>query len=128
MVIYSPGVKSWVILLSKKCATIKQKVISGSSIIENVPVKEYNKSGVLYSYGDLLMEYLTTTEMAERWNISRRRVSTYCKEARIEGAVLKGKTWLTPSNTKKPKDPRHAQHIVKGVAQNEHRICRDAQI
>ena len=28
MVIYSPGVKSWAILLSKKCATIKQKVIS----------------------------------------------------------------------------------------------------
>lgn len=67
------------------------------------------------------MEYLTTTEMAERWNISRRRVSTYCKEARIEGAILKGKTWLIPSDAEKPDDPRHMHHVLKG-AQNEHRI------
>lgn len=53
------------------------------------------------------MEFLTTTEMAEIWNISRRRIATLCKEGRINGAVLKGKTWLIPSNAKKPDDPRH---------------------
>lgn len=37
------------------------------------------------------MEFLTTTEMAEKWNITRRRIATLCKEGRIEGAVLKGK-------------------------------------
>lgn len=44
------------------------------------------------------MEFLTTTEMAEKWNITRRRIATLCKEGRIEGAVLKGKTWLIPED------------------------------
>ncbi len=48
------------------------------------------------------MEYLTTTEMANKWNISRRRIATLCNEGRIEGAVLKGKTWLVPADAKKP--------------------------
>ena len=52
------------------------------------------------------MEFLTTTEMAEKWNITRRRIATLCKEGRIEGAVLKGKTWLIPEDAKKPDDPR----------------------
>lgn len=52
------------------------------------------------------MDYLTTTEMAEKWKVSRRRIATYCKEGRIEGAFLKGKTWLIPGNAEKPKDPR----------------------
>ncbi len=52
------------------------------------------------------MDYLTTTEMAEKWNVSRRRIATYCKEGRIEGAFLKGKTWLIPEYAEKPKDPR----------------------
>ena len=53
------------------------------------------------------MEYLTTSEMAEVWNITRRRVSVLCKEGRIKGAIMKGKTWLIPSNTVKPEDGRH---------------------
>ena len=53
------------------------------------------------------MEYLTTSEMAEVWNITRRRVSVLCKEGRIDGAILKGKTWLIPSGTVKPEDGRH---------------------
>jgi DNA (cytosine-5)-methyltransferase 1 len=52
------------------------------------------------------MELSTTTEMAEKWNISRRRVTTLCREGRIEGAILRGNTWLIPEDTKKPEDPR----------------------
>lgn len=55
------------------------------------------------------MEFLTTTEMAEKWNITRRRIATLCKEGRIEGAVLKGKTWLIPEDSKKPDDPRRVK-------------------
>lgn len=55
------------------------------------------------------MDFLTTAEYAKIWNISQRRVAIYCKEGRIEGAVLKGKTWLIPKNTKKPEDPRRVQ-------------------
>lgn len=52
------------------------------------------------------MNFVTTTEMAEKWNISRRRVNTMCCEGRIEGAELKGHTWLIPEDTKKPDDLR----------------------
>ena len=52
------------------------------------------------------MEYLTTSEIGEKWSISRRRVSLLCAEGRIEGAVQKGHTWLVPAEAKKPEDPR----------------------
>lgn len=55
------------------------------------------------------MELLTTSEMAEKWNISRRRVTTLCREGRIEGAILRGNTWLVPENAKKPEDPRRVR-------------------
>lgn len=54
------------------------------------------------------MEYLTTAEFAEKWGISQRRVGVYCKEGRLEGAIIKGKTWLIPANSEKPLDPRKA--------------------
>lgn len=37
------------------------------------------------------MEFLTTKETAEQWNISARRVALLCEEGRIEGAVKKGR-------------------------------------
>ncbi len=52
------------------------------------------------------MEYLTTVEAAEKWNITRRRVNVLCDEGRIKGAILKGRFWLIPSNAKKPSDAR----------------------
>ncbi len=52
------------------------------------------------------MEYLTSPEMSEKWGISSRRISLLCAEGRIEGAIKKGKTWLIPSDTKKPADAR----------------------
>lgn len=57
------------------------------------------------------MELLTTTEMAEKWNITRRRVTTLCREGRIEGAILRGNTWLIPEDTKKPEDPRRVRKM-----------------
>ena len=55
------------------------------------------------------MELLTTSEMSEKWNISRRRVTTLCVQGRIEGAILKGNTWLIPENAEKPDDPRRVR-------------------
>lgn len=52
------------------------------------------------------MEYLTTSEAAERWNITRRRVNVLCDDGRIEGAIQKGKIWLIPENAEKPLDGR----------------------
>ncbi len=52
------------------------------------------------------MEYLTTVEMSERWNITPRRIGALCSEGRIEGAIKKGKTWLIPAYSQKPADAR----------------------
>lgn len=55
------------------------------------------------------MELLTTSEMAKKWDVSRRRVTTLCIQGRVEGAILKGNTWLIPENAKKPEDPRRVR-------------------
>lgn len=52
------------------------------------------------------MEYLTTTEMAEKWNISSRRIGILCTEGRIDGVIKKGKMWLIPADAVKPEDGR----------------------
>ena len=53
------------------------------------------------------MEFLTTKEISQKWNISARRVAILCEDGRLTGAIKKGKTWLIPSNTKKPNDGRY---------------------
>lgn len=55
------------------------------------------------------MDYLTTNEMSKIWKISSRRISLLCSEGRVEGAVKKGKTWLIPTDAKKPTDPRRTK-------------------
>lgn len=52
------------------------------------------------------MELLSTSKITEKWNVSRRRVTTLCIEGRIEVAVHKGNMWLVPEDAKKPTDPR----------------------
>ncbi len=57
------------------------------------------------------MEYMTSAEFAEKWSISQRRVAVYCKEGRIESAVLKGRMWMIPSDAKKPEEPRKVRNM-----------------
>ncbi|MDO4521672.1 MAG: helix-turn-helix domain-containing protein [Eubacteriales bacterium] len=61
------------------------------------------------------MEYLSTAEIAEKWGLSRRRVSVYCKEGRIPGAIQKSTMWLVPADAKKPIDPRKARKMNKST-------------
>ena len=62
------------------------------------------------------MEYLTTVELSERWNITSRRIGVLCAEGRIEGAIKKGKTWLIPQDSIKPADARKNNHGQRGVS------------
>ena len=55
------------------------------------------------------MELMTSVEMAQQWGISSRRVAILCEDGRVEGAFKKGKTWLIPSDAKKPDDRRRVQ-------------------
>lgn len=52
------------------------------------------------------MEYMTTREAVEKWNISERRIRQLLLEGRIEGAVKVGKTWNIPIDAVKPVDKR----------------------
>ena len=61
------------------------------------------------------MDYLTTSEFAEKWSITRRRVTKLCTEGRIDGAILKGNTWLIPADTEKPDDPRRVRKIGQQI-------------
>ena len=65
------------------------------------------------------MELLTTTQMAEKWAISRRRVTTLCREGRIEGAILRGNTWLIPDDAQKPDDIRRVRKMGQVDQYNE---------
>ena len=67
--------------------------------IEIVPRLEYNKS-----CGGYAMDYLTANEIAEKWDISSRRVRILCNEGRVEGAVQKAGIWLIPENAVKPEE------------------------
>ena len=42
------------------------------------------------------MEYLSISQMAEKWGVSRRRIQVLCSENRIEGAVRIGFAWAIP--------------------------------
>lgn len=61
-----------------------------------------------------MMEFLTTRQAAEIWEISPRRVAILCEQGRIEGAVKAGKTWLLPPDALKPADNRFKQNKQNG--------------
>lgn len=50
------------------------------------------------------MEYLTSNEIALKWDISSRRVRKLCGEGRVVGAVQKGNLWLIPEDSIKPEE------------------------
>ena len=51
-------------------------------------------------------DVMTVKEAAKMWNISDQRITTYCREGRIEGAYKVGRSWKIPVNTSKPEDNR----------------------
>ena len=52
------------------------------------------------------MNYLSVSQIAEKWNMTPRRVQVLCNEGRIEGAQRVGSVWTIPENAEKPTDAR----------------------
>ena len=50
--------------------------------------------------------YITAKQAAEKWGISDRRVRILCSEGKISGATREGRSWMIPSDAKKPQDGR----------------------
>lgn len=64
------------------------------------------------------MSFATTTEMAEKWSVSGRRITRLCGEGRIAGAVLKGNTWLIPDSTENLDDTRSDRKNIQNKFYN----------
>ncbi len=47
------------------------------------------------------MKYLSTTEIAKIWGVSRKTVTRYAADGKIEGAYLVGNTWMIPADARK---------------------------
>ena len=52
------------------------------------------------------MEFLSTTQVAEKWGISSRRIQKLCSEDRIPGAIRIGNYWAVPAEAEQPRDER----------------------
>ena len=52
------------------------------------------------------MEYLSISQVAEKWGLSVRRIQTLCVTGRIPGATKIGSYWAIPADAEKPKDER----------------------
>ena len=52
------------------------------------------------------MEFITTKEAVQKWNISERRIRQLLQDGRIEGAIKVGNNWNIPINANKPVDKR----------------------
>ena len=52
------------------------------------------------------MEFMTTKEAVEKWNISERRIRQLLQDGRIDGAVKVGNSWNIPADADKPVDKR----------------------
>ena len=51
--------------------------------------------------GATVMKYISTSEAAEKWGLSRRRAAILCKENRIESVQRAGQTWIIPETAEK---------------------------
>ena len=50
--------------------------------------------------------YMTVTQAAKKWGISDRRIRTLCAEGKISGVTREGRSWLIPTDARKPQDGR----------------------
>lgn len=50
--------------------------------------------------------YMTVKQAAKKWGISDRRIRTLCAEGKISGVTREGRSWLIPTDARKPQDGR----------------------
>lgn len=57
--------------------------------------------------------YISVSDAAEKFNISKRRVQLLCEMGRIEGAIRVSGVWLIPIDAHKPTDARKKDNILE---------------
>ena len=58
------------------------------------------------------MNYIDVKSAAKQWNLSERRITTLCRNGRIEGAKKENGIWLIPDHVSKPIDGRKNKSIT----------------
>jgi hypothetical protein len=53
------------------------------------------------------MDYITVKQLAEKWDLTVRRIQQLCEHGKIQGAVRPARDWLIPNDIEKPKDKRY---------------------
>jgi len=52
------------------------------------------------------MEYMSISDAAEKWGITKRRIQVLCVQQRIPGVYKIGNIWAIPNDAEKPVDAR----------------------
>lgn len=61
------------------------------------------------------MKFCTTKDLAERWNISERRIRKLCEDGKIKDSIKIGKQWLIPDDSMKPLDGRYKTSLFEQI-------------
>ena len=67
------------------------------------------------------MEYLSISQVAEKWSLSTRRINVLCSEGRILGATKIGSYWAIPEDAEKPADARIKSGRYAKTKENQER-------
>ena len=62
------------------------------------------------------MKYVSTKDIAARWNITERSVRRYCERGQIHGAAIVDGVWIIPDDTPRPKHLDKEPSIYQGPA------------
>ena len=60
-----------------------------------------------------MADTMSVKEAAKLWNLTERRVSSLCKDGKIDGVRKQGRSWLIPMDAKRPADNRVKSGIYK---------------
>ena len=89
---------------------IKKFTIIFENGIAIIRVLEYNIIQVRTKcIQEVVMEFMSAREAADKWGISQRRVAVLCSEQRI-AATMVGNMWIIPTSAEKPIDARSTRY------------------
>ena len=64
-------------------------------------------------------DYATIREIAEKWNLTTRRVQKLCSDGKIPGAAKFGRDWAIPKDAERPEDGRVTTGEYRNWRKNE---------
>lgn len=65
------------------------------------------------------MEYISVSEVSEKWGVSLRQVQRLLADGRIPCSKKYGRSWMIPADAEKPVDPRKEKQLPEQLALSE---------